>query len=151
MIVTLNASGDGPSPHRHCLQDEFYQCLEGKLGVESDGKKIVLVPGRTFTVPKDAVHRCYSVGGTESKFNAVFTPALNIQCSCACAENNFSSNGCYWKKFWCSESEEKILKMKLALTHFARPEADAMCEHFTHSGGLLVLSSSNLCPKIPTS
>lgn len=79
MIVTLNASGEGPPTHRHVLQTELFEAIDGRLGLDCGEEKIVLEPGQSFTVPANTLHRCYSVGGIEVKFKATFTPALNIE------------------------------------------------------------------------
>jgi mannose-6-phosphate isomerase-like protein (cupin superfamily) len=79
MIVTLNASGEGPPMHRHVLQTELFEAIDGRLGLDCGDKKIVLEPGKSFTVPANTLHRCYSVDGKEIKFKATFTPALSIE------------------------------------------------------------------------
>src|SRR5687767_6464457 len=79
MIVTLPASGDGPPSHRHVLQTELFEALEGKLGLDCGGKKMVLEPGQSFMIPANTLHRCYAVDGKEIKFRATFTPALSVE------------------------------------------------------------------------
>lgn len=79
MIVTLPASGDGPPTHRHVLQTEYFEALDGKLGLDCGNQKLVLEPGQSFTVPMNTLHCCYSVDGTDIKFKAIFTPALSIE------------------------------------------------------------------------
>lgn len=79
MIVTLPASGEGPPTHRHVMQTEYFEAIEGKLGLDCGDQKIVLEPGQSFTVPANTFHRCYAVDGTEIKFKAIFTPALSIR------------------------------------------------------------------------
>lgn len=79
MIVTLPASGDGPPTHRHVLQTEYFEAIDGKLGLDCADKKIILEPGQSFTVPANTLHRCYAVDGTEIKFKAIFTPALSME------------------------------------------------------------------------
>jgi quercetin dioxygenase-like cupin family protein len=79
MIVTLPASGDGPPIHRHVLQTELFEAIDGKLGLDCGDKKMVLEPGQSFIVPENTFHRCYAVDGTAIKFKATFTPALGIE------------------------------------------------------------------------
>ncbi|MFM8490367.1 MAG: cupin domain-containing protein [Candidatus Methylopumilus sp.] len=79
MIVTLPASGDGPPTHRHVLQTELFEAIDGKLGLDCGDKKIILEPGQSFTVPANTFHRCYAVEGAAIKFKATFTPALSIE------------------------------------------------------------------------
>lgn len=79
MLVTLPASGDGPPPHRHVYQTELFEAIEGRLGLDVDGKKIIVEPGQSYTVPVNIMHRCYSIDGDVIRFKATFTPALNIE------------------------------------------------------------------------
>lgn len=78
-LVTLPASGEGPRAHRHVLQTECFEAIEGQLGLDCGKKKIVLQPGQSFTVPANKFHRCYSVDGKDIKFKATFNPALSIE------------------------------------------------------------------------
>ncbi len=78
-IVTLPASGDGPPMHRHVLQSETFEAIDGRLGIDHGDKKIVLQPGEKYTVPANELHRCYSAEGKEIRFKATFSPALNIE------------------------------------------------------------------------
>lgn len=78
-VVTLPGTGEGPQTHRHVLQTEHFEAIEGRLGVDCGDKRIILEPGQSFTVPADTLHRCYAVDGTEIRFRATFTPALNIE------------------------------------------------------------------------
>jgi mannose-6-phosphate isomerase-like protein (cupin superfamily) len=75
MIVTLPGSGDGPPIHRHVLQTELFEVIEGRLGLDCGDRQIVLGQGQSFTVPANTLHRCYSSDGKELKFKATFTPA----------------------------------------------------------------------------
>lgn len=79
MLVTFPENYEGPPNHRHVLQSETFVAIDGKLGLESDGNKIVLEPGQSFTVPANSLHRCYSLDGKEVRFKATFTPALHIE------------------------------------------------------------------------
>lgn len=79
MIVSLPASGDGPPLHRHVFQTEFFEAIDGKLGLDCAGKKLVLEPGQSFTVTANTFHCCYSVEGKAITFKAIFKPACNIE------------------------------------------------------------------------
>jgi mannose-6-phosphate isomerase-like protein (cupin superfamily) len=79
LLVTLPASADGPPLHRHVFQAEFFEVIDGKLGLDCGDKKIVLEPGQSFTVPANTLHRFYAVDGTAKKFKVTFTPALSIE------------------------------------------------------------------------
>lgn len=78
-IVKLPASGAGPRTHRHVFQTEYFEAIDGNLGLDCGDKKIVLKPGESFTVPANTFHRCYSVDGRDIEFKAVFRPALSIE------------------------------------------------------------------------
>ena len=78
-IVTLPASGEGPPLHRHVFQTELFEAIDGKLGLECAGKKLVLEPGQSFTVPANTLHRCYSIEGKEITFKTNFKPACSIE------------------------------------------------------------------------
>jgi len=79
MMVTLPASNKGSPTHRHVLQSEIFEIIDGKLGLDCGDKKIVLEPGQSFTVPPNTLHRFYPVDGTLIKFKVTVTPALSIE------------------------------------------------------------------------
>jgi mannose-6-phosphate isomerase-like protein (cupin superfamily) len=78
-IVKLPASGKGPRTHRHVFQTEYFEAIQGNLGLDCGDQKIILRPGESFTVPKNTFHRCYSVDGKEIEFKAIFRPSLSIE------------------------------------------------------------------------
>lgn len=78
-IVKLPASGEGPRTHRHVFQTEYFEAITGNLGLDCGDKKIVLLPGESFIVPKNTLHKCYSVDGQEIEFKTIFRPALSIE------------------------------------------------------------------------
>ncbi|WP_373492844.1 cupin domain-containing protein [Aquiflexum sp.] len=79
VITTLPANGARPPLHRHVLQSELFEAVEGRLGLEYGENKIILEPGQSLTLPPNTLHTCYSVDGNEIKCRAVFTPALHIE------------------------------------------------------------------------
>lgn len=81
-VETLNklpASGAGPRTHRHVFQTEYFEAIDGNLGLDCGNEKIVLRPGESFTVPANTFHKCYSVDGQDIEFKTVFTRALSIE------------------------------------------------------------------------
>lgn len=81
-VETMNilpASGEGPRTHRHVFQTEYFEAIEGNLGLECGDKKLVLKPGESFTVPENTFHKCYSVDGRDIQFKTIFKPALSIE------------------------------------------------------------------------
>lgn len=79
IMVTLPGTGEGPPTHRHVLQSELFEAVEGRLGLECEGEKMILKEGESFCVPANALHTCYAVDGEPIKFKATFKPALNIE------------------------------------------------------------------------
>ncbi len=78
-IAFLPAGGEGPPPHRHPLQNEEFEVIDGRVSVECDGKKQELGKGQTFLVPANSLHRFYSSDSNEVKLKASFQPGLNIE------------------------------------------------------------------------
>lgn len=78
-FVSLPASGKGPPLHRHVFQTEYFETLEGKVGLDCNNEKVSLEPGQSYTVPENALHRCYALENEPAKLKFIFTPALNIE------------------------------------------------------------------------
>jgi mannose-6-phosphate isomerase-like protein (cupin superfamily) len=78
-LVMLPKNADGPPPHRHTLQTELFEAIEGQLRLMCDDEEVLLEPGETFLVPENSVHCFYSSAETDIKLKATFTPALNTQ------------------------------------------------------------------------
>lgn len=78
-IVTLPAGSEGPPMHRHVFQSEYFEVIEGNLGLKCGADKIEIGPGENFIIPKNTFHSFYSADGREVKFKASFTPAMNIE------------------------------------------------------------------------
>jgi hypothetical protein len=52
MLVTLNANGDGPPAHRHVLQTEFFEAIDGRLGVQQTIFPMIAIFGKLFGLVK---------------------------------------------------------------------------------------------------
>lgn len=78
IICTIPAGQDGPPPHIHPLQDEYFEALSGNLELSAEGKKITLEPGQSFLVKANISHTFSNKTNEEIKFKAVYRPALNI-------------------------------------------------------------------------
>lgn len=78
-IVTLPANAEGPPPHRHVLQTETFEVLEGNVEVMCNGEKQILKPGQSFTVPANGLHSFHTANGRDIRFKATLTPALQFQ------------------------------------------------------------------------
>ena len=79
MICTLPAGRQGPPKHIHALQTEFFEVIEGKLGLFIGDGKEILEPGQSYELPANMKHSFYSIGNVDLKFRAVFRPALDIE------------------------------------------------------------------------
>lgn len=78
-LVTLPTKNEGPPTHRHVFQSEFFEGIQGNLGIKYGDKNIILGPGESFTVPANTPHSFYSTNGSEIKFKVTFKPALSIE------------------------------------------------------------------------
>ena len=79
MICTLPTDGQGPPKHIHTLQTEFFEAIEGKLGIFIGDDKKVLESGQTYQLPANTKHGFYTADNTDIKFKVIYTPALNIE------------------------------------------------------------------------
>lgn len=77
-VVTLPAGAPGPPPHIHPLQEEYFEVLEGKLGLMVNGRKIVLGSGESYELPRNTIHTFYNGGETSFKIRTIFRPALHM-------------------------------------------------------------------------
>lgn len=79
VLVTLQSDREGPPPHRHVLQSEHFEVIEGTAEVMCNKEKVLLEPGQSFTVPANTLHAFHSANGTDIKLKVTLTPALNFQ------------------------------------------------------------------------
>ena len=68
-----------PPKHIHPFQNEYFEALEGQLGIFIGHKRKILLPGQSDEVPPNTKHGWYAAGNTDIKFKTVFKPALNIE------------------------------------------------------------------------
>lgn len=73
VMVTLQPGGGTPR-HYHNNIVEVFTALEGTLGVEVAGKKHLLSPNETMTVPVGVVHRFFNPGDRPVSFRTVTFP-----------------------------------------------------------------------------
>ena len=78
VICTIPAGQEGPPPHIHPLQDEIFEVIEGKLELSANGKKIVLEEGQSYNVTANTAHSFLNPLDRETKFRALYKPALDI-------------------------------------------------------------------------
>jgi mannose-6-phosphate isomerase-like protein (cupin superfamily) len=66
--------GEGPPPHVHDREDEFFRILEGSFAFWCDGQRVDLGAGGMIVVPRGAVHRFQNIGETMGRLMVVMTP-----------------------------------------------------------------------------
>ena len=79
LICTLPVGGQGPPKHIHALQTEFFEAIEGKLGLFIGHNTRILEPGQSCELPANTKHSFYTAGFTDIKFRVVYKPALDIE------------------------------------------------------------------------
>ena len=78
IICTIPAGQEGPPPHIHPLQDEYFEVIEGKLELSAKGRKMVLEEGQNFNVTAKTPHNFSNPIDRPTKFRAIYKPALDI-------------------------------------------------------------------------
>jgi mannose-6-phosphate isomerase-like protein (cupin superfamily) len=66
--------GEGPPPHVHDREEEFFRILEGRFAFWCDGQRVDLGAGGVIVVPRGAVHRFQNIGETLGRLMIVMTP-----------------------------------------------------------------------------
>ena len=81
MVCFLPAGNKAAPPkHIHSLQTEYFECMEGRLGVFIGNEKKVLSPGQSDNVPANTIHGWYAAErDADIRFKTIFKPALNIE------------------------------------------------------------------------
>ncbi len=67
-------AGEGPPPHVHECEEEFFRVLEGRFAFWCDGARVDLEAGGVIIVPRGAVHRFQNVGNQTGRLMVVVTP-----------------------------------------------------------------------------
>lgn len=79
MISTYAPHSTHPPAHYHPFQYEHFTVLEGELTVRLNGKTIILKPGYSIGVPKDAVHSMWNASDQPTVVRWKVTPALETE------------------------------------------------------------------------
>ena len=79
MISTWHTGGAKPIPHYHPNQDEHVSVIEGELSVMINGQKIILVPGRSLHIPRNAVHSTWNESNEPVIAEWKVSPALQTE------------------------------------------------------------------------
>lgn len=67
-------AGEGPPPHIHDAEDEFFRVLEGSFAFLCNGARVDLTAGATIAIPRGAVHTFRNIGGDTGRLMVVMTP-----------------------------------------------------------------------------
>lgn len=66
--------GEGPPPHVHDREDEFFRILEGRFAFWCNGEHVELETDGMLIVPRGAVHRFQNVGSSAGRLMCIMTP-----------------------------------------------------------------------------
>ncbi|MCD6019518.1 MAG: Cupin 2 conserved barrel domain protein [Bacteroidetes bacterium] len=75
----LKPLAQGPPLHYHPIQSETFEVVKGKLGLEVDGKKMLLGPGEKYTIQPNTSHKWFNAGDEELHMFAELRPALKTE------------------------------------------------------------------------
>ncbi|AZQ66602.1 cupin domain-containing protein [Silicimonas algicola] len=67
-------AGEGPPPHIHENEEEFFRVLEGRFAFWCNGARVELKEGGLIVVPRGAVHRFQNIGETTGRLMVMMTP-----------------------------------------------------------------------------
>lgn len=67
-------AGEGPPPHIHDKEDEFFRVLEGHFAFWCNGECVELEADGMLMIPRGAVHRFQNVGSTTGRLMCIMTP-----------------------------------------------------------------------------
>lgn len=67
-------AGEGPPPHIHEREEEFFRVLAGHFAFWCNGQRVDLGAGGVIVVPRGAVHRFQNIGETTGRLMVVMTP-----------------------------------------------------------------------------
>ena len=67
-------AGEGPPPHIHENEDEFFRVLEGRFAFWCNGARVELEAGGLIVVPRGAVHRFQNIGDAPGRLMVMMTP-----------------------------------------------------------------------------
>jgi mannose-6-phosphate isomerase-like protein (cupin superfamily) len=67
-------AGEGPPPHVHEREEEFFRVLDGHFAFWCNGQRVDLGAGGVIVVPRGAVHRFQNIGESIGRLMVVMTP-----------------------------------------------------------------------------
>ncbi|HJP73348.1 MAG TPA: cupin domain-containing protein [Pseudonocardiaceae bacterium] len=83
--LVLAPGGRVPSSHAHPEQQERFTIVDGRLRLRVGGKRMVLGPGDSATIPRGTVHSFANAGTTPVRVNVETRPALAMEALLATA------------------------------------------------------------------
>ncbi len=88
----LTPPGNGPPPHYHTNEDEWFVVQEGRVEFFSDGKWTVFAAGAVVFMPRNHVHAFRNIGETTSRMLLTTAPGGFDRYFARCAEE-FAKGG----------------------------------------------------------
>lgn len=67
-------AGEGPPPHVHEKEEEFFRVLEGRFAFWCNGDRVDLTEGGVICIPRGSVHRFQNIGSSLGRLMVVMTP-----------------------------------------------------------------------------
>jgi len=67
-------AGEGPPPHIHENEEEFFRVLDGHFAFWCNGARVELEAGGLIVVPRGAVHWFQNVGDAPGRLMVMMTP-----------------------------------------------------------------------------
>ena len=78
-ILRLPPGSREPALHVHPRQEEYFEALEGPVGLTIGKRSIILRPGQSFTVPAGIPHRFFALRGQSATCRVIWKPSLHIE------------------------------------------------------------------------
>lgn len=92
-FVTVPPGFDAIPLHRHQQQEEVFEVIRGKVGVELNGISRVYGPGETATIPANTAHRWWNAGDDELYYRYSITPACHFMEIIGCIYRSANERG----------------------------------------------------------
>jgi mannose-6-phosphate isomerase-like protein (cupin superfamily) len=75
----VRPNGFVAAAHVHPAQEERFEIISGRLGLEIGGKEVIAEPDETLTIPAGTPHRFWNAGEDEARFRCHVRPALQFE------------------------------------------------------------------------
>lgn len=92
-FVTVPPGFDAIPLHRHQQQEEVFEVIQGRVGVELNGRGSVYSPGETAIIPANTAHRWWNAGDDELYYRYNITPALHFMEIIGCIYRSANERG----------------------------------------------------------